>query len=151
LELILRTPAENLACDEALLELCEAEGEDEILRVWESTQVFVVVGYANQVSKEVNLTACEAHQVPVFRRCTAGGTVGQGPGCLNYTLLLRIKEDGPLRTISSANRFIMERNAAALEVIRRSQSAIKVEGHTDLAIDGLKFSGNAQRRRKRFL
>jgi lipoate-protein ligase A len=151
LDLTLRTPAENLACDEALLNLCEAQGEDEILRVWESPEIFVVVGYANRVSKEVNLPACEAHHVPVFRRCSGGGTVLQGPGCLNYTLILRIAEGGPLRTISSANRFIMERNAAALETVRHSQSAIHVEGHTDLALDGRKFSGNAQRRGKRFL
>ena len=26
--------------------------------------------------------------------------------------------------------------------------AVEIEGHTDLAIDGVKFSGNAQRRRR---
>jgi lipoate-protein ligase A len=110
------------------------------------------------VSTEVNTAACKAHHVPVFRRCTGGGTVLQGPGCLNYSLILKIKEGGPLRTISLANRFIMERNAAALEEAHRShckmqnaECKIQIEACTDLALNGLKFSGNAQRRKKRFL
>jgi len=42
----------------------------------------------------------------------------------------------------------MERNCAALA---RTASAFRVQGHTDLTLDGLKFSGNAQRRRRHFL
>src|SRR5207249_8989898 len=73
LDLTFNAPAENLACDEALLDLCEQGLEDEILRVWEASQHFVVVGYGNKISSEVNLEACAAAQVPVFRRCTGGG------------------------------------------------------------------------------
>lgn len=158
LDLTLPAPAENLACDEALLDFCETAGAEEILRFWESRERFVVVGYANRVSTEVNTAACEAHHVPIFRRCTGGGTVLQGPGCLNYSLILKIEEGGPLRTISLANRFIMERNAAALEEAHRghckmqnAECKIQIEGCTDLALNGFKFSGNAQRRKKRFL
>src|SRR5262249_16906736 len=91
-----------------------------------------------------------------------------GPGCLNYALVLGIDENGPLRSISAANRFIMDRNRAALESLsapgghdaqgpssksenRKPKSPIAVRGHTDLPIDGFKFSGNSQRRRRRFL
>jgi lipoate-protein ligase A len=162
LDLTLPTPAENLACDEALLDWCEAGGGDEVLRFWESTTHFVVVGYANKVASEVNVEACEARDIPILRRCSGGGTVVQGPGCLNYALILRITADGPTRNISTANQFIMERNRAAIEsaignLPRQGastagrQSAIQVQGHTDLALDGLKFSGNSQRRRKHFL
>lgn len=152
LDLTLPTPAENLACDEALLDWCEAGGGGEILRFWESPEYFVVVGYANKVASEVNVAACDARAIPILRRCSGGGTVVQGPGCLNYALVLGIAADGPTRNISTANQFIMERNRAALQsAIGNQQSAVQVQGHTDLTIDGLKFSGNSQRRRRKYL
>jgi lipoate-protein ligase A len=149
------TPAENLACDEALLDFFEERGGDGVLRFWEPETYFVVVGYGNHVEKEVNVTACEAEEIPILRRCSGGGTVLQGPGCLNYSLVLKIDEDGPVASITAANRFIMERNRTAIERECRMQNVecgIEVRGHTDLALDtGLKFSGNAQRRKKHFL
>ncbi len=176
LDLTLPTPAENLACDEALLDLCEEGHGCELLRFWESPTHFVVLGYGNRVATEVCRDACVARNIPILRRCTGGGAVLQGPGCLNYALLLKIDPDGPLRSVGSANRFIMERNRAALEMLlfhdRRRQEArsstpgrrqglltlaattppsVSIEGHTDLSTGGLKCSGNAQRRRKRFL
>jgi lipoate-protein ligase A len=150
LDLTLPSPAENLACDEVLLDAAEAGDGGEILRFWEPREHFVVVGYANKVATEVNVAACEARGIPVLRRCSGGGTVVQGPGCLNYTLVLRITADSPLHNIGSANRFIMERNRAAIESLFRTFN-LSIRGHTDLAIGERKFSGNSQRRRKHFL
>jgi lipoate---protein ligase len=156
LDVTFPSPAENLACDEALLDWCEENGGEEILRFWESPETFVVVGYANKIAAEVNVENCRAKQIPIFRRCSGGGTVVQGAGCLNYALILRIAENSPLAAISSANKFIMEHNRAAIEALFESQianrkSQILVRGHTDLSLNGLKFSGNSQRRRKNFL
>jgi lipoate---protein ligase len=157
LDLTLPSPAENLAGDETLLNMGDGNGGEEILRFWEAREPFVVVGYANKVAAEVNLEACRARNVPIFRRCSGGGTVLQGRRCLNYALVLRITEDGPCRTITSANDFIMEKNRAAIEAlyktfnIQHSTFDFSVSGHTDLALDGRKFSGNSQRRKKNFL
>ena len=152
LDLTLPSPADNLACDEALLDWCESGEGAECLRFWESPMPFVVVGYANKVATEVNVAACEARKVPILRRCSGGGTVVQGPGCLNYSLVLPITKDGPLHSIAVANQFIMRRNRAAVEsALPTPHSAIAIRGHTDLAIGGRKFSGNSQRRRKHFL
>jgi len=152
LDLTLPAPAENLACDEALLDAGEDGSGGEVLRFWEAREPFVVVGYANRVAREVNVAACEARNIPVYRRCSGGGTVWQGPGCLNYALVLRIAENGQLAGIATANRFIMERNRAAVEAAFRTRPpATAVCGHTDLAIGGRKFSGNSQRRHRRFL
>jgi lipoate---protein ligase len=160
LDLTLPTPAENLACDEALLDWCEANGSEEILRFWESPETFVVVGYANRIAAEVNVENCRAKQIPIFRRCSGGGTVLQGVGCLNYALILQIAENSPLTNISSANQFIMERNRAAIQTLFPAFeiqpsvfnfSAISIRGCTDLTIGDSKFSGNSQRRRKNFL
>ena len=157
LDLTLPSPAENLACDEVLLDAAEAGDGEEVLRFWEPREHFVVVGYANKVATEVNVAACEAHGIPVLRRCSGGGTVVQGPGCLNYTLVLRITADGPLHNIGVANQFIMRQNRAAIQSLfpksetRNPRPEIAIRGHTDLAISERKFSGNSQRRRKHFL
>src|SRR5436853_3254836 len=114
LDLTLPAPAENLACDEALLDFSEENGGEGVLRFWEPQRYFVVVGYANHVVKEVNVASCDAAEIPILRRCSGGGTVLQGPGCLNYSLIAQIDQNGPLHSITSANRFIMERNREAI-------------------------------------
>jgi len=152
LDLSFQSPAENLACDEALLDYFEEHGGDGVLRFWEPRNYFVVVGYANEVAKEVDVPSCEADEIPILRRCSGGGTVLQGPGCLNYSLVAPIAGDGSLQNIRSANQFIMERNRAALKLkLRIESSKVEVAGHTDLVLDQAKFSGNAQRRKKHFL
>ena len=148
LDLTLPTPAENLACDEALLDACEAGGP-EVLRFWEAQNYFVVVGYGNHVATEVEVEACRREGIPILRRCSGGGTVLQGPGCLNYAVVLRLESNSAWQTIPGANRVIMERNRAALEsLLGRS---VRVRGFTDLALGELKFSGNAQRRHRQAL
>jgi lipoate-protein ligase A len=149
IDLTLPTPPEDLACDEVLLDLCEEGLEGELLRFWEPQQPFVVLGYANQAGVEADLAACEARQVGVFRRCSGGGTVLQGAGCLNYSLILRIAESGPLQTITGTNQFILERQRAALQPLL--PAPVEIQGHTDLVMGNLKFSGNAQRRKRKFL
>src|SRR5688572_10493864 len=122
---------------------------DEVLRFWESNSPFVVVGYGNYVDMEVNRSACEKDGVAILRRCSGGGAVVQGPGCLNYSLVLRVDRHAELASITAANCHIMKRNAAVLSKILGKE--VSVEGYTDLAIDGLKFSGNAQRRKRTHL
>lgn len=147
-DLTLPTPAENLACDEALLGGCEARG-GEVLRFWESPVCFVVVGYGNKVAREVNAPTCEADGIPIHRRCSGGGTVLQGPGCLNYTLVLAVATDAALASVTGTNRFIMRRNAVAMSGLLREP--VELCGDTDLVWRGRKFSGNAQRRRRTHL
>lgn len=143
------TPAKNLAADEVLLDLCEGQGV-EVLRFWESPLPFVVVGYGNKVATEVNVAACQRRGVPILRRCSGGGTVVQGPGCLNYAVTLRVGDTPELATVTGTNACVMERNRAALEKLLGQP--ISIEGHTDLALRRghqlIKFSGNAQRRRR---
>ena len=148
-DLTLPSPEENLACDEALLDLVEAGQASEILRLWQPAQYFVVVGYGNKVEAEVNTSFCEQHTIPILRRCTGGGTVLQGPGALNYSLILLTNSSGPLHSISTANQFILKRHESALTPLVGAR--VEMRGCTDLAIGGIKFCGNAQRRKKRAL
>jgi lipoate-protein ligase A len=147
LELTLASPAANLACDEALLDACDGEGGDEVLRFWEPEECFAVLGYSNIAAREVNVAACREAGVGIFRRCSGGGTVLQGPGCLNYSLILKTNGHRSLETITGANRHIMARHRDALAAMLGRP--VEVQGFTDLTIGGLKFSGNAQRRKRR--
>jgi lipoate-protein ligase A len=146
LDLTLPTPEENLACDEALLNACDAGEGPEVLRFWESPIPFVVLGYANKSALEVEVDACRLDGVPILRRSSGGGTVLQGPGCLNFALILRIPPEGPLRTISGTNDFITAAHEHALRACLGAKCMRR--GLSDLAMDTLKFSGNAQRRKR---
>jgi lipoate-protein ligase A len=148
-DVTLATPEENLACDEALLDFCEAGRGGALLRFWEPAHYFVVLGYANKAAAEVNLPFCAANRIPVLRRCTGGGAVLQGPGVLNYSLFLRHDNAGPCRSIAITNHFILDRHCAALTPLL--SAPLCRQGQTDLTLGDLKCSGNAQRRQRRFL
>jgi lipoate-protein ligase A len=137
-------PEENLAADEALLNWCTQHPGTEALRFWESPSLFVVLGHGNRTASEVNQAACKQQDIPILRRCSGGGTVLQGPGCLNYALILQIDSHPELRSVTSTNTAIMERNRSILAPL--APAPITIQGHTDLAIEGRKFSGNAQKR-----
>jgi lipoate---protein ligase len=142
-------PAANLACDEAFLQQAEANGEEEVLRFWESPTYFVVLGYSRPAGSDANLESCRREKIPVLRRCSGGGTVLQGPGCLNYALVLRCEPGGPLATITETNRYVLGRNLCGMRNLRDAGADIR--GQSDLALDGRKFSGNAQRRSARWV
>ena len=141
------TPAENLAADEALLELAERGDGGEILRFWESPTPFVALGYTNPIETETQRDNCRALKIPILRRVSGGGTVLQGAGSFNYALILEIAAHPALQTVSESNAHIMARQRRVLQVLAGD---IRVQGTTDLTLDNRKFSGNAQRRKRRF-
>jgi lipoate---protein ligase len=143
LDYTLPTLAENLALDEALLVRAE-EGSGEVLRFWQQPTYGVVVGSGGSVSIDVNVQACEADGVPVLRRASGGGTVLVGCGCLCFTLVLSYEHVPRLNEIPASNKYILSRVVNALTPVVSSL----VEGTSDLAVDGVKFSGNAQQRKR---
>jgi lipoate---protein ligase len=149
LELTFADPARNLACDEALLDLFETEHiDDGLLRLWHPQNFFVVLGHSNRLLAEVNIQACVAAGVPILRRVSGGGAVLQGPGCLNYSLLLDgMKHD--VRNIEAGFRYVLERHRQFFGAL--SSNDIRIDGISDLTAAGRKFSGNAQYRKSRYV
>jgi len=143
-----QTPERMLAWEEAFLEEGELFGLER-LWVWEAAEPFVVVGYGQQISREVNEAACLAAGVRVRRRCSGGGAVVQGPGCLSYGLVLKQDRDPELLSITGTNAWIMGRLKRSVQ--RLVSGTVQVQGHTDLTLDNRKFSGNAQRRKRNCL
>jgi lipoate-protein ligase A len=146
LDLTFPDPADNLACDEALLDSCDRGESAGVLRFWEPQSYFVVVGYSNRDSNEIRLEACRKDNIPILRRHSGGGTVLLGPGCLIYAVVLRVNSDAPVLSIRETNRFVMERHRGVIE--RLTGSPTTVSGFTDLVMNGRKVSGNAQYRRR---
>ena len=145
LDVTFADPRRNLACDEALGDNFDAAGGGEVLRLWEPSGYFVVVGYSNRASAEVNVAACEERGIPILRRFSGGGAVVQGPGCLNYTLVLRNERPGSFGDIGQSYSRVLERHRRVFEKLL--SQPVQVEGTSDLAIAGWKFSGNAQHRK----
>lgn len=139
-------PGENLALDEVLLEDAEAGIGGECLRFWESPVPFVVLGLTQPVADHVLIDACARDGVSIQRRCTAGGCVLQGPGCLNFAFVLRTDREG-CGTIHSSYRSILGWIARALP---SASGPIRMAGISDLAVGELKFSGNAQKRKRHY-
>lgn len=138
-------PAENLAADEVLLESAEQGCIPCSLRFWESPSFFVVIGSGQHHGKAVHSFNCLRDGVPILRRCSAGGAVLQGPGCLNFALALSYERFPEVSDLQGSYRHILDRVIEALSGI--GIAAVRA-GVSDLACNGLKISGNAQRRRR---
>lgn len=112
-----------------------------MLRFWETPVECVVLGRSGRAERDVRLAACEAGGVPILRRCSGGGAVLLGPGCLNYSLVLPIAWNPKWREVRYSVRWIMRRMRRALGL-----PGLRCAGDSDLVLDGRKVSGNAQRR-----
>ena len=145
LDLTLTTVAENLALDEAFLLEADAGHGGEVLRFWEWPSLAVILGAGGRLAEDVDEAACLADKVPVFRRSSGGGTVLLGPGCLLYTLVLSYERGPALAEVVPSYRFILGLIGDAL---RDVAPGIEMAGSSDLAVGGLKVSGNSQQRKR---
>ena len=136
-----RDPIDNLCYDDVLLQLAESGSISCALRFWESKTPFIVLGRSGKVAEDLHRDAVLADEVPVYRRSSGGGTVVQGPGCLNYALVIP-KEKAWVDVRASYT--------AISEWLLQALLSCGVQGDyepiSDLAVGGRKFSGNAQRR-----
>jgi len=145
-----RSPEENIYFDEVLFDLAEQGVDQEALRFWESPDPFIVLGKTSNQEQDLKLENIAKDKFPVVRRFSAGGTVVQGKGCLNFTCVL-LKDNWPqLRMIRESYQFILGKIINALHVL---DVEARFYPPCDLAIaeDQRKFSGNAQRRGKRVI
>jgi lipoate-protein ligase A len=144
------TPQENLDFDDALLQLADKHEAGECLRFWESPSYFIVLGRIGRENEDVDLICAQQDNISVLRRSSGGGTVIQGPGCLNYTLVLSKHKYNVLNDLRKSYAWISERVINALE---KQGVGAYFRPISDLAMgeNEKKFSGNAQKRGKNFI
>lgn len=140
IDLTFPDPESNIAFDEALLESAESGATGECLRIWESAVYFAVLGYSSRWKNELKSNL----NIPFLRRKSGGQTVLQGPGCLNFSLVLKVN---PATGIRTDTQNAMLKNKQAIESCLDS-SVIDIRGVSDLIWRDKKFSGNAMRRGK---
>ncbi len=146
LDLTMSTPGENLALDEVLLNRCE-EDQEAILRFWNPVEHFVVVGRGNVVEREVDVSMCRSSRVSILRRCSGGGAVVLGKGCLAYTVVLPLDSDSRLASVTGANQWILDQIVEGMKLAGFPTACRK--GDSDLVVNETKVAGSAQRRVRR--
>jgi lipoate-protein ligase A len=143
-------PLQNLIYDDELLLKAEKAGGGEVLRFWESSRIFVVMGRTCDEQLNVHTAVCQQDKIPVLRRSSGGGTVVQGPGCLNFSLVLSKAGHPDLASITRSYEHILKKTIGSLKV-----SGIEAEFRPvcDLVVPSgeKKFSGNAQRRGRNYI
>ncbi len=155
----LPTAEENLAMDEALVEVADRQPDeegwaDEVLRLWELKSPCVVLGRASKWSEEVRMEECLRDAVPILRRVSGGASIVAGPGCLMYSVLLSYQRRPAWRSLDVAHRQVMERIRDAVQATIdsfRIELPIAIRGTCDLTVGDRKFSGNALRCKRNWM
>ncbi|MFH1304968.1 MAG: lipoate--protein ligase family protein [Candidatus Omnitrophota bacterium] len=140
-------PEETIAMDSFLLMKAESGALGETLRFWNAEEYFVVLGRAGKITEECHVERCRRNGVKIIRRSSGGGTILQGPGCLNYSLILSYKGDTAYKNVRSSYRHILSAITGEFE---KNGYSIEFYPLSDLAIGGKKISGNAQARKRRY-
>ena len=139
---------ENILYDEKLLDLAEDDLSSEALRFWEAADFFVVLGRISKPESEIETAEAARDNIKIIRRHSAGGTVLEGPGCLNYSLVLSFAQRPMLKDIRKSYEIILGEICASFSNIGVNA---KFEPLSDMVVSGRKFSGNAQWRRKKYM
>jgi lipoate-protein ligase A len=139
---------ENILYDQTLLDLAEDGASGEILRFWESEEFFIVLGRISKFEDDVKIEAAKKDNIEIIRRPSGGGTILQGPGCLNYSLILSHNKNSSLRNIKQSYEVILNNICNSLRRLHIDTEFVPI---SDMVLYGKKFSGNAQVRRRRYI
>lgn len=138
------SPRDNLLYDEVLLNVAETKG-CEFLRFWESENPFIVLGRISKPFEDLIIKNIQADQVEVLRRCSGGGTVVQGAGCLNFSLVFSKDKHPEIADLKRSYEYILSRLAKGL---KQAGANVNFYPISDVALveTQKKVSGNSQKR-----
>ena len=138
---------DHLEFDDSFLNSFSKNSSTAYLRLWEIKHYHIVLGRSNHKRNEVKTTLCDHLSIKTTKRCSGGGTVILGPGCMCYSIFIPTHFDA-VTTIPKTNNYVMTFLKQALNNLEEN---IKIKGYTDLCINNKKFSGNSQRRLRHVL
>lgn len=124
-------PAGNLSGEEALWDLFPAE-EGSLWLVLYGNSRCVVMGKNQNPLREVRMEELGRRRIPLFRRCTGGGTVWHDEGNLNFSFM-----------VPKVSYQREEVQAFLLKTLGTLGFPLTATDKGDLLLDGLKVSGNA--------
>lgn len=126
-------PYYNLAWEEYIFKHINCE--EDILLLWRN-EPSVIVGRNQIIYGEVEVAYCKAHDIPIIRRISGGGTVYHDLGNLNYSVITKQYKD----VISNYAYF----TKPILTFLNSLGIPASFSGKSDLKIGNQKISGNAQ-------
>lgn len=118
------------------------------IRCFVPEKTVIVLGASNVAEEEVNLAACAADDVPVFKRYGGGGTVVLHQGCAVVSLGVWVRQH-------FQNKLYFERlNAALIDsmaLFAPSLAELTQRGLSDLALGERKVAGTSLFRSRNYL
>ena len=108
---------------------------EDILLLWRNGPAVVCGSYQN-VFAEVNVPVAQEQGIAIVRRPSGGGTVFHDLGNLNYTIIKNCKSERVEYT-----QFL----TPVISALNRMGIPVSINRTSDIAIDGKKVSGSAQR------
>lgn len=133
-----RSAAENMALDEALLELKAGEKIPPTLRFLQFSNPTVLVGHHQSVEEEVRLDYCQTQGIEINRRLTGGGALYWGIKELGWEIYIS-KEDP--RIPSRIEDLYRRMGEAASLGLRHLGIRAYFRPRNDIEIQGRKISG----------
>ena len=150
LKLETRNAFMNMAIDEAVLTARIAGTVPNTLRFYRWKPSAVSVGRFQKVSEEVDIENCRRHEVDIVRRITGGGAVyHDNKGEITYSVVVHEQDLGSKDVVSAYNRICSGLVEAAKNLGVNADFCPGNPNHCpNVTIDGRKFSGSAQARKK---
>lgn len=124
-------PYFNLALEEYVFE--NMSQIESYFLLWQNYNT-IVVGKNQNTVEEINQEFVKENKIRVVRRLSGGGAVYHDRGNLNYTFIVKKKQDFDFQAFA----------APVIEVLKDYGIQAEFTGRNDLVIDGQKFSGNSQ-------
>lgn len=124
-------PFFNLAAEEYLVKNID----DEVFMIWENSDCLVVGKHQNAVA-EINFPFVWKNNIPVIRRISGGGTVFQGTGNINFSVIRNVKEGEDKIDFAKHSKPV-------IQFLKTLGLNATLSGKSSIAVDGLKVSGNA--------
>jgi len=132
----LRSAAQNIALNRALLEARQAEEIPSTLRFLRFTPS-ALLGYHQSAEQELNLDYCKANHIAVQRRITGGGAIYFDETQIGWELYLHKRDVGTTDMQAISKRIC---HAAATAISALGVNA-RYRPRNDIEVDGRKISG----------
>jgi lipoate-protein ligase A len=125
-------PYYNLALEEYVLK--NLQPEESFILLWQN-EPSVIIGRNQNTVEQINSEYVKEHGIHVVRRLSGGGAVYHDLGNLNFTYIVKNDEKG-----INFRRF----TEPVIRALKRLGVPAEFNSRNDIAIEGKKFSGNAQ-------
>ncbi|MFQ6125332.1 MAG: lipoate--protein ligase [Candidatus Heimdallarchaeota archaeon] len=133
-------PYMNLAIEEALIRSILEFNSPNALRVWQHPPI-VSIGCFQRPEQKVNIEYCQMKEIRIVRRMSAGGTVYQDSGNLNYSLYIDTNRFKTFKDPVESYSFLCRGLILALKSLGVQAEFKPVN---DVIVGMRKISGNAQ-------